>query len=131
MNEFQLIDLIRRRVGEADSSITLGIGDDATVLQVPPGFELVATTDTLNAAVHFFADVAPADLGHKSLAVNLSDLAAMGAQPRWALLSLSLPAGDEGWVTAFIEGFLALAGVHGVQLVGGDTCAGPLSVTVQ
>jgi thiamine-monophosphate kinase len=130
MNEFDLIERIRRRAGKPSRGVALGIGDDAAVLQVPPGQELLATTDTLNGQAQFFPEVPPRCLGHKSLAVNLSDLAAMGAQPAWALLSLSLPGGDAAWLDEFIEGFLSLAQAHRVQLVGGDTCAGPISVTV-
>lgn len=127
--EFDLIDLIRARVPQRDDVI-LGIGDDAAVLQVPTGKHLVVATDTLNAGVHFPADTAPADIGWKALAVNLSDLAAMGAQPAWCTLSLSLPHGDVGWLDAFLDGFLALAAQHDVALVGGDTTRGPLSVCV-
>ena len=90
-NEFDLIDRIRRRATTTRGDVLLGIGDDAALLQVPPGFALVVATDTLNAGVHFPEDTAPADVGWKSLAVNLSDLAAMGAEPAWCTLSLSLP----------------------------------------
>lgn len=89
------------------------------------------TMDTLIGGRHFFPDVDPASLGHKSLAVNLSDLAAMGAEPAWALLSLSLPAIDHHWLQSFVRGFQALAERHGVKLVGGDTCQGGLSITLQ
>jgi len=127
--EFDLIDLIRARVPQRDDVI-LGIGDDAAVLQVPAGRQLVVATDTLNAGVHFPIDTAPADIGWKALAVNLSDLAAMGAQPAWCTLSLSLPSADAGWVDAFLDGFLGLAVRHDVALVGGDTTRGPLSIGV-
>lgn len=130
MGEFDLIRLIRRAAGPGDAGVVLGIGDDAAVLDVPGDRDLVTTVDTLNAGVHFDAKTPAADIGYKALAVNLSDLAAMGAEPRWALLSLSLPEADEGFLAAFVEGFLSLARQHGVSLVGGDTCAGPLSVTV-
>lgn len=130
MREFELIERIRRRAGAAPAGVAVGIGDDAAVLELPPGHQLVATTDTLNEGVHFFAGTAAGDLGHKALAVNLSDLAAMGATPRWALLSLSLPEIGPGWLDEFMDAFLALAGRHHVALVGGDTCAGPLSLTV-
>jgi len=89
------------------------------------------TQDTLVAGCHFFPDADPENLGHKVLAVNLSDLAAMGAEPAWALLSLTLPEADEAWLSAFAEGFRELALGYGVTLVGGDTCRGPLSVSVQ
>ncbi|WP_342317247.1 thiamine-phosphate kinase [Lysobacter sp. FW306-1B-D06B] len=127
--EFDLIDRIRRRVPRRDD-VELGIGDDAALLRVPPGRLLVVAADTLNAGVHFPDDTAPADIGWKSLAVNLSDLAAMGAEAAWCTLSLSLPDGDERWVEAFLDGFLGLADLHRVALVGGDTTRGPLSISV-
>jgi thiamine-monophosphate kinase len=127
--EFDLIRLIREAAGPGGDGLRLGIGDDAAVLAVPGGREAVVTTDTLNAGIHFFDDADPLDVGYKALAVNLSDLAAMGAEPRWALLSLSLPEPDEAWVREFIAGFMEAAREHGVALAGGDTCAGHLSVT--
>src|SRR5690606_1110588 len=127
--EFALIDRIRRRAATR-GDVVLGIGDDAALLQPPPGMLLAVATDTLNIDVHFPADTAPADIGWKALAVNLSDLAAMAARPAWATLSLSLPhAGEQalgGFVDGFLDGFLALADAHGVALVGGDTTRGPL-----
>ncbi len=128
-SEFDLIDRIRRRVLVRDD-VLLGIGDDAAVLQVPTGRCLVVAADTLNAGVHFPEDTAPADIGWKALAVNLSDLAAMGAEPAWCTLSLSLPASDERWLDGFLDGFLELAHAHRVALVGGDTTRGPLSISV-
>ena len=131
--EFDLIGRIRARaaaIGDARGDVVLGIGDDAAVLRLPADALLVVATDTLNAGVHFPDDTAPADIGWKALAVNLSDLAAMGATPAWATLSLSLPRGDVAWVDAFLDGFLALAALHRVALVGGDTTRGPLSVCV-
>jgi thiamine-monophosphate kinase len=128
-SEFDLIARIRARVAGRDD-VVLGIGDDAAILAVPPGRQLVVTMDTLNAGVHFPMETAAADIGWKALAVNLSDLAAMGAAPAWCTLSLSLPQADPGWIDAFIDGFLALAERHGVVLVGGDTTRGPLSVCV-
>ena len=127
--EFALIDRIRRRAAMRDG-VVVGIGDDAALLQPPPGELLAVATDTLNIDVHFPSDTAPADIGWKALAVNLSDLAAMGARPAWATLSLSLPAADAAWLERFLDGFLALADAHGVALVGGDTTRGPLSVCV-
>jgi thiamine-monophosphate kinase len=108
----------------------LGIGDDAALLRVPDGHDLVVATDALNAGVHFPANTAAADIGWKSLAVNLSDLAAMGARPAWCTLSLSLPQADARWIDAFLDGWLELAARHGAALVGGDTTRGPLSVCV-
>ena len=129
MAEFDLIHRIQARAGGRDD-VVLGIGDDAALLRVPPGHLLVVAADTLNADVHFPEDTAADAVGCKALAVNLSDLAAMGAQPAWCTLSLSLPAGDSDWVERFLDGFLALAGAHGVALVGGDTTRGPLSIGV-
>ena len=132
--EFDLIARIKARSTHAGvtqrSDVVLGIGDDAALLQMPADQLLVVATDTLNDGVHFPADTRAADLGWKALAVNLSDLAAMGAQPAWCTLSLSLPHGDLQWLDAFLDGFLALADVYGVALVGGDTTRGPLSVCV-
>jgi thiamine-monophosphate kinase len=128
-SEFELIARIRDRA-TTRRDVVLGIGDDAAVLEVPAGRQLVVAMDTLNAGVHFPEDTAPADVGWKSLAVNLSDLAAMGAEPGWCTLSLSLPGGEVAWVDAFLDGFLALARLHDVALVGGDTTRGPLSVCV-
>lgn len=127
--EFELIDRIRARVPDR-YDVVLGIGDDAALLRVPPGKLLVIATDTLNAGVHFRGDTAPADIGWKALAVNLSDLAAMGAEPAWCTLSLSLPEIDPVWVDGFLDGFLELATAYKVALVGGDTTRGPLSICV-
>ena len=129
-NEFELIEAIRRRATTTRGDVLLGIGDDAALLQVPAGHALVVATDTLNAGVHFPPETPPTDIGWKALAVNLSDLAAMGAAPAWCTLSLSLPDGDAAWVDAFLEGFMRLAMLHEVALVGGDTTRGPLSVCV-
>lgn len=111
--------------------MVLGIGDDCALLDPPAGKQLVVTLDTLVAGRHFTADVDPESLGHKSLAVNLSDLAAMGAEPAWATLALTLPDVDEQWLAAFASGFAGLAAEHDVQLVGGDTTRGPLSISIQ
>ena len=129
MAEFDLIERIRARAIARDG-VLLGIGDDAALLQVPAGHERVVTADTLNAGVHFPADATPADIGWKALAVNLSDLASMGARPAWCTLSLSLPGDDTAWLDAFLDGFLGLADTHAVALVGGDTTRGPLSIAV-
>jgi thiamine-monophosphate kinase len=127
--EFDLIARIRSRAA-VRADVVLGIGDDAALLAVPAGHQLVVSTDTLNAGVHFLQDAAPADIGWKSLAVNLSDLAAMGAAPAWCTLSLSLPQADPGWLDAFLDGFIALARDQGIALVGGDTTRGPLAIGV-
>jgi thiamine-monophosphate kinase len=127
--EFDLIARIRARAGRRDD-VLLGIGDDAAILRVPAGHDLVVSTDTLNAGVHFPHDTAPDAIGWKALAVNLSDLAAMGAEPAWCTLNLSLPSPDGAWLDAFLDGFLELASRHRVALIGGDTTRGPLSITV-
>lgn len=130
MNEFDIICRFFNRPGR-DENVTLGIGDDAAVVRVPSGQELVLAMDTLIRGVHFPESTAAGDIGWKALAVNLSDLAAMGAEPCWATLSLTLPEADESWLQAFADGFFELADQHRVSLVGGDLCRGPLTVTVQ
>ena len=127
--EFDLIARIRARAASRED-VVLGIGDDAALLSVPTGMQLVVTADTLNAGVHFPDNTAPTDIGWKALAVNLSDLAAMGAKPAWCTLSLSLPDADPRWLDGFIDGFLELAALHGISLIGGDTTRGPLSIAV-
>lgn len=128
--EFALIDLIRERCGATRADVRLGIGDDAALLAIAPGQLLAVSTDTLVAGVHFPDDTAAHDIGWKTLAVNLSDLAAMGAEPAWATLALTLPRADANWVTEFADGFAELARQHRVALVGGDTTQGPLSITL-
>jgi thiamine-monophosphate kinase len=108
----------------------LGVGDDAALLAPTPGHVIVAAVDMLVGGRHFFADADAESLGHKALAVNLSDIAAMGATPKWALLALALPDNDPGWLAAFARGLYALADAHGVELVGGDTTRGPLNLCV-
>ena len=130
MDEFALIDQFFRELGAARRDVVLGIGDDAAVLTPPPGRQLVVATDTLVAGVHFPDFLAAADLGHRALAVNLSDLAAMGAEPAWAQLALTLPRARAQWLADFARGFGQLAEGAGVRLTGGDTTRGPLSVTV-
>lgn len=109
----------------------LGIGDDCALLNLPAGQQLAVTTDTMVENVHFFADADPESLGHKLLAVNLSDLAAMGAEPFAVTLALTLPKVDEDWLQAFANGFISLAKQHNVDLIGGDTTSGPLTLSVQ
>ncbi len=142
MNEFELIERIRRRValregrddghddGHDDHGIVLGIGDDAAVLQPGRGLQLVATVDQLVAGRHFDRRATPADIGHLAVAVNLSDLAAMGATPRWLLLALTLPEADADGLDAFLDGALDLADRFGAKLVGGNLTRGPLNVSV-
>lgn len=130
MTESELIARIKERAA-GDPSLIIGIGDDAAVIRPAAGMDLVATTDTLVEGVHFDSRFTPADIGHLALASNLSDLAAMGAEPRWVLLSLILPEGDASWVEGFLDGFLPLAAGHRVVLAGGNLARGPLNVTVQ
>lgn len=130
MGEFELIDRIRAR-SRAGSGVVVGIGDDAAVLAPTPDHELVVTTDAMIVDRHFTADWPAADIGHVAVHANLSDLAAMGATPRWALLALTLPDIDETWVDGFLDGFLAAAESAGMLLVGGNVARGPLNVGVQ
>lgn len=129
MGEFELIRAFFRRPA-TDASVRLGVGDDCALLAPPPGEVLAVTTDTLVAGRHFPETAAAFDIGWKALAVNLSDLAAMGAQARWVTLALTLPDSDEAFLRAFADGFFALADAAGVSLVGGDTTRGPLSLTI-
>lgn len=135
LGEFELIDRYFRLPAEAlrvaRGDAPLGIGDDAAVLVVPQGRELVAALDTLVEGRHFPRGSPPASIGHRALAVNLSDLAAMGAQPAWYLLALTLPAAEDDFLREFSRGMLELAALHRVALVGGDTTGGPLAVSVQ
>ncbi len=126
-------DLIRKYFSNHTSNredVILGVGDDCALLKPPAGMELVVTSDTLVESVHFDLGADPEALGHKSLAVNLSDLAAMGAEPAWVTLALTLPQADPEWLRAFSFGFSSLAAKHGVILIGGDTTRGPLSITI-
>lgn len=131
LSEFDLIDRYFRGCGAKRADVRLGVGDDAAILDCPAGAELIAAIDSLVDGVHFPHGSPPASVGHRALAVNLSDLAAMGARPAWALLALTLPSVDESWLSEFVAGMAALARAHDVALVGGDTTAGPLCVTVQ
>lgn len=129
LGEFELIARYFSRPGAA-RGVLLGVGDDAALLDVPAGQTLVAATDTLVEGRHFMVDAPPQSVGHQVLAVNLSDLAAMGASPAWALLSLSLPDADPDWLAGFAEGLYALAERSGTTLVGGDTVRGPRVITI-
>lgn len=131
VSEFDLIRRYFSRSTPERADVLLGIGDDCALLSPPPDQCLAVTMDTLVAGRHFARDADPEALGHKALAVNLSDLAAVGAQPAWASLALTLPEVDADWLSAFMAGFAALATAHAVQLIGGDTTRGPLSITVQ
>ena len=129
--EFNLIQRYFTQQKIKNPSTHLGIGDDCALLTIPDGYELAITTDTMVENVHFFAGTDPEQLGHKLLAVNLSDLAGMGAKPLSVTLALTLPTVDERWLTAFAHGFLSLAEYYAVDLIGGDTTSGPLTLTVQ
>ena len=131
LNEFELIARYFARQPVSRPDVVLGIGDDAAVLQVPPDQQLVMSTDMLVSGVHFPERTDPEALGHKALAVNLSDLAAMGASPAWFTLNLSLPRADPAWLEGFCQGLFALSRKYTVQLVGGDTTRGPLTIGVQ
>jgi thiamine-monophosphate kinase len=127
MSEF---DIIQRYFTRPTPSAVLGVGDDAALLHIAEGKELAVSTDMLVSGTHFLPDADPFMLGHKTLAVNLSDMAAMGAVPRWATLAISLPKADEEWLQRFSAGFFALADNNGVELVGGDTTRGALNLCV-
>ena len=133
MTEFDIINKYFARLTPAGRGVVLGAGDDAALLAVEPGSHLVATTDTLVAGVHYFPDADPADVGYKALAVNLSDLAAMGATPRWFTLALTLSETEmsHAWLDGFSGGLAQLAGEHRIALVGGDLCKGPPAITIQ
>ncbi|HXV11903.1 MAG TPA: thiamine-phosphate kinase [Burkholderiales bacterium] len=128
LSEFEII---RRFFTSRARSAVLGVGDDAAIVRARRGFDLVVTTDLLAAGRHFRHDADPRGIGHKALAVNLSDVAAMGGQPRWATLALALPGADARWLAGFSRGFMRLARRHGVDLIGGDTTRGPLAICVQ
>lgn len=123
-------DLIRRHFTRSGRHTDLGVGDDAALCTPAAGMQLAISTDMLVSGTHFLPDTDPTDLGWKTLAVNVSDIAAMGGQARWALLALSLPAADEGWVAAFAQGLFACADTFGVDLIGGDTTRGALNLCV-
>lgn len=130
MGEFELISRFFANCGAKRSDAALGVGDDGAVLQVRDGYDLVVTTDTMVVGTHFFPDDDPRALGHKLVAVNVSDLAAMGAEPAWLSLALTLPAVDQAWLSAFAAGLGETADYYQCQLVGGDTTRGPMSLTM-
>ncbi len=131
LSEFELIKKYFQDLTDEDSTVSCGIGDDAAIIQIPQDMEVVLSIDTLLEGTHFLAETIPSDIAYKALAVNLSDMAAMGALPKWVLLSLSLPESDEDWLKEFASGFIALAKQHSINLVGGDMSRGPLSITIQ
>lgn len=131
LGEFDLIErYFRRPPGAGPQRAVVGNGDDCAVLALAPGRQLAVSTDTLVEGRHFLSTVDPVRLGHKALAVNLSDLAACGARPLAFTLALTLPRVDEAWLAGFARGLLALADAHDCELVGGDTTAGPLAITI-
>jgi thiamine-monophosphate kinase len=123
-------EIIRKYFARRAPSAVLGVGDDAALVRPRAGVAVAVSTDMLLAGRHFFPNTEPKALGHKSLAVNLSDLAAMGAEPRWALLAIALPSADGKWLAAFASGFHRLARRYGTELVGGDTTRGPLAISI-
>ena len=130
MGEFELIRRHFVRPAPPNAHVVLGIGDDAALLQPSPGQQWAISSDMLVAGRHFFPDVSPKALGHQTLAVNLSDLAAMGARPVGFTLALALPQADHAWLSAFAQGLFALADEHGCRLIGGDTTRGPLNLCI-
>ena len=133
LTEFGAIEKYFAGLTPGGSGVVLGVGDDAAVLAVDTDSHLVVTTDSLVSGVHFFPDADPADIGYKALAVNLSDMAAMGAMPRWITLALTLSEDQmtHAWLDGFARGLAQLVGQYEISLVGGDLCKGPLSVTIQ
>lgn len=131
MAEFDIINTYFTTQKKHRHDVIRGIGDDAALVSVPHGQELAITTDTLIEGVHFPHSTSPSDIGYKSLAVNLSDIAAMGATPAWSTLALTLPNKNKEWLQAFCEGFFSLANEYQTDLIGGDLTHGPLSITVQ
>ncbi len=130
MAEFDLIETFFNQQKQNRNDVIIGIGDDCAVTYIPHNQQLAITTDTLVSGVHFPENTSAYDIGYKSLAVNLSDLAAMGATPAWATLALTLPDENTAWLTEFSRGFFALANQYDMQLIGGDTTRGPLTITI-
>ncbi len=131
LSEFEIIQQVFQQQKVQRADVILGIGDDGAVTKVPENHGLVLVMDTLIENVHFPDNMRPKDIGYRSLAVNLSDLAAMGAEPAWVTLALSLPDSNESWIKAFASGFFSLAEQYNIQLIGGDLTRGPLTITVQ
>lgn len=132
MNEFEIIEkYFKNEHSSSKGNLILGIGDDAAIINVSEDSELTISTDTLVSGIHFFEDTEPEDIAYKALSVNLSDIAAMGALPRWVTLSLTLPEKDFEWINRFASSFNQLAAEHSVILIGGDLTKGPLSISIQ
>lgn len=130
MAEFSIIDEFCHGLGPNHQDTILGVGDDAAIISVPADMELAISVDTMVAGVHFYPDASPESLAHKLLAVNLSDMAAMGAIPKWATLSLTIPDVNRAWLSSFSNALRQNSILHGVQVVGGDTTQGPLSLSI-
>jgi thiamine-monophosphate kinase len=130
-DEFSIISRYFSAIGDASPNTLLSVGDDAAVVAVPEHMQLVVSTDTLISGVHFPEETTAADIAYKALAVNLSDLAAMAADPAWFLLSLTMPHSDDDWLGSFAESLNQTARQYGLQLIGGDTCRGSLSIGIQ
>jgi thiamine-monophosphate kinase len=130
LNEFTLIQKYFAEKSYVRKDVIIGIGDDAAITQVPQNQSLATTTDTLVEGVHFLANTSAQDIAHKAIAVNLSDLAAMGAEPSWLSLSLTLPQANDAWLSAFSDKVAELTEYFSIQLIGGDTVKGPLSITI-
>lgn len=130
MHEFDIINQFFAAPTLHRAEVRCGIGDDAAIVTIPPNQELIITTDTLVSGIHFSSSTPPFDIGYKSLAVNLSDLAAMGATPAWITLALTLNRAEESWLKEFSRGLLTLANRYTIQLIGGDLTQGPLSITI-
>jgi len=129
-SEFSLIEKYFSQQSISRDDVVVSIGDDAAIMQLAPDEQLVVSTDTMVEEVHFPKDTHPFDIGYKLMAVNLSDLASMGAQPRWASLALTLPESNEAWLKEFSKGLFELAKKYSVQLIGGDTTRGPLTLSL-
>jgi thiamine-monophosphate kinase len=131
MKEFELINKFLTKKAGKRAEVILGIGDDCAILRPPKNYDLAVSTDSLVAGIHFPTDTSPYDIGYKTLAANLSDLAAMGAEPCWATLAITLPEIKESWLKELCAGFFSLLKKYHMQLIGGDTTRGPLSLTAQ
>lgn len=131
MKEFEIIERYFAVDSGKRKDVIKGVGDDCALLKVPRGQRLAVSMDTLIAGVHFLPETNAADIAHKAVAVNLSDLAAAGAEPAWLTLSMSIPEVDRDWLESFHLGLKRIVEFFGVQVIGGDTCKGPLSITIQ
>lgn len=128
MTEFSLIAWLKQQAS-ADQDVVIGIGDDAAVVRPRQGYDLLVTADSMVEGVHFLPGSDPVSIGHKALAVSLSDIAAMGGKPRWVVVTVAMPKYDEAWFKSMIKSLLSLAEQHGIRLIGGDLTRGPLTIT--